>query len=736
MNLLNWAYVVVATVCGTVAIQHLMVAARLRERRIYLLFAMTALAAAVDALVQRGFLSVQTAAGAERYLAWSAVSICSFLGLFIWFVAMRTGVARRWLLWTATGLLAATAAIDFILPTGTPAFVQVAGVREVAMPWGEVVRMIDGTPSPWRIVGDLANIAFLVFLFDTTVQLIRRSRRREVLLAGGSLAVIGLSVLAIIPMDLGLIELPAFHSFAFLLIVAGASWDLSDRVVKAAQFSREVARGESRWRQLVENAPLLLAVVDRDGRISSVNPHYEKITERRREDVIGRPIRDFVPESSRGEVEAAFRRAISGEPDGEYEGEILVASGERKVVTWRSVLLRDGHGAPEAILSLGADVTTRRHAERARDEALRDLKRSVRDLENLRQRLEEENLLLREAVGQEGKHPSMVGSSPALMYVIHKVRHVAPTGASVLLTGETGVGKELVARMIHRESARASGPFVAVNCAALPANLVESELFGHERGAFTGADRMRRGRFEVASGGTLFLDEIAQLPLELQPKLLRALQEGQIERVGSDGTLSVDVRVIAASNLDLREEVDAGRFRQDLFYRLDVYPITIPPLRERLEDIPALVEHFVRQVSAREGIRVSEIPPEVLRHLAMYAWPGNVRELQNVIERAVVGCSDGVLRLTEPLVKRPARASSSDVQTESLRLTLDELQRDYIRQVLQECNGRIAGAGGAAEVLGLHPNTLRSRMQKLGITLEGAPRSSRNAEIEHGNRIS
>ena len=616
MNLLSWGYVVVAAVCGTVAVQHLMVAARLRERRIHVVFALTSLAAAVDALVQRRFLAARGPADAEAYFAWSAVSISLFAGCLVWFVAFRTGAVRRWLLWTVTGLLAATAAIDFILPTGVPAFMRVQSVRDVTMPWGEIIRVAEGTPAAWRLVGDLANVAFLSFLLDTTVRLVRQSRRREALLAGGSLLAIGLTVLAIIPMDLGLLVLPTLHPFAFLLIVAGMTWDLSDRVARAATLSQEI-----------------------------------------------------------------------------------------------------------------------RSAERARDEVSRDLERSARDLENLKQRLEQENLLLREAAGQEVNRSSIVGSSPALMYVLHKVQHVAPTGATVLLSGETGVGKELVARMIHRESDRASSPFVAVNCAALPPSLVESELFGHERGAFTGADRVRRGRFELATGGTLFLDEITELPLELQPKLLRALQEGQIERVGADRTLDVDVRFIAATNRDLREEVDAGRFRQDLFYRLDVYPITIPPLRDRLEDIPALVECFARRVSAREGIRVDEIPHEVLRHLAQHRWPGNVRELQNIVERAVLRCTDGVLRLAEPLVKRSPEAVPAGGKAAVLRPTLDELQRDYIRRVLQECNGQIAGRGGAAKVLGLHPNTLRSRMHKLGIAAESLSRPSRTAELEHGRRI-
>jgi PAS domain S-box-containing protein len=731
--LLSWGYVAVAAVFVTVASQHLMVAVRLEERRVYLLFALTSLAAAADALVQRRFLAAESPAEAESYFTWTAVSISAFLLLLIWFLASRTGAVRRWLLWTASALLIATAAIGFVLPADTPAFMRVEGLRSVELPWGEVVRLAEGTPSAWRLVGDAANLVFLFLLLDTTVRLVRSGRRREAILVGGSLVVIGLSVLAIIPMDLGIIDLPSVHSFAFLLIVAGMSWDLSDRVSRAAVLSREVLRGESRWRQLVQSSPLLMVEIGTDGRIASVNAQYERVTGRRATDVVGHHVRDFVQAADREQVEGAIRQAISGQPQEEYEGELITASGESRTVMWRSLLLHDGSGALEGILSLGADVTQRREAEGERDRALRELERSVRDLEKLRQRLEEENLLLREAAGQVAGDPTIIGSSPALRYLMHKIEHVAPTGATVLLNGETGVGKELAARMIHRKSGRASGPFVAVNCAALPPGLVESELFGHERGSFTGADRKRRGRFELAHKGTLLLDEISELPLELQPKLLRVLQESQIERVGGDRTLEVDVRVIAATNRDLEKEVEAGRFRQDLFYRLDVFPITVPPLRDRIEDVPDLVAHFVRQVSAREGIRVDEIPREVLRHLAEHSWPGNVRELQNVVERAVLRCTDGVLRLTEALVKRPVPAESVNGPGAGLpRPTLDELQRDYIRQVVKECDGRIAGPGGAAEILGVHPNTLRSRMAKLRISSPGGrPRTDEQTSLEH-----
>ena len=314
------------------------------------------------------------------------------------------------------------------------------------------------------------------------------------------------------------------------------------------------------------------------------------------------------------------------------------------------------------------------------------------------------------------QHSDIIGSSDALLYVLHKIRQVAPTHATVLIQGETGVGKELVANAVHDASDRASGPFVVVNCAALPPSLIESELFGHEKGAFTGADRQRRGRFELAHRGTIFLDEVGEVPLEMQPKLLRVLQEGEIERVGGSQTIPVDVRVIAATNRELKADIEAGGFREDLFYRISVYPITVPPLRDRSEDIPALVQHFTRHFALRRGRDIAEIPAEVMRRLESYDWPGNVRELQNVIERAVLTSTGGVLKLAEPLQNAAIdRAADAAKDFGEGLLPLDEVERRYIERVLASSRGKISGTGGAAEVLGLHANTLRYRMKKLGI---------------------
>lgn len=303
----------------------------------------------------------------------------------------------------------------------------------------------------------------------------------------------------------------------------------------------------------------------------------------------------------------------------------------------------------------------------------------------------------------------IVGDSDALRYVMFRVDQVAATTATVLLFGETGTGKELVARAVHRRSPRRNRPMVVVNCAALPANLIESELFGRERGAFTGAHASQIGRFELANRGTIFLDEVGELPLELQPKLLRVLQEGQVERLGSPRTVDVDVRVIAASNRDLTEEVRQGRFRRDLYYRLNVFPITLPCLRDRPEDISVLVRHLVKRLSRTLQKRIDSIPSQVMQLLESYDWPGNVRELENVLQRAIILSPSTTLALGEAWMPAP-----QEPQTGSA-VTLVDMERRHIRGVLDATRWRIEGPTGAAQLLGLKPSTLRSRMLKLGI---------------------
>ena len=353
---------------------------------------------------------------------------------------------------------------------------------------------------------------------------------------------------------------------------------------------------------------------------------------------------------------------------------------------------------------------------------------SYQEIDSLKARLEKENVYLREELRTEHNFEEIVGNSPALLKALHAVEQVAPTDSTVLIYGETGTGKELVARAIHNRSTRNGRALVSVNCSAISAGLVESELFGHMKGAFTGALERRIGRFELANGGTIFLDEIGELCLETQVKLLRVLQEHEFEPVGSSHPLRVDVRVIAATNRNLREAVQAGRFRSDLFYRLNVFPIELPPLRERRSDIPQLVAFCLSQFSKRLGKKIDGVSRESMENLVNYPWPGNIRELQNVIERAIIVSADPTLRLDRDLMPVAAAAKGmeapetdapedrqADLKSPKPLLTLDEVERNHIFAALQHAGGVVDGPKGAARILNLHPNTLRHRMDKLGI---------------------
>jgi formate hydrogenlyase transcriptional activator len=328
----------------------------------------------------------------------------------------------------------------------------------------------------------------------------------------------------------------------------------------------------------------------------------------------------------------------------------------------------------------------------------------------LKARLEEENVYLQEEVRTEAAFGDVIGESPQILAVLAGVRKVAKTDSTVLVTGETGTGKELIVRAIHDLSRRKDKLLVKVNCAALPAGVIESELFGHERGAFTGALTRKVGRFELANRGTLFLDEVGDLPLELQAKLLRVLQEGEFERVGGTQTLKVDVRLIAATNRDLERAVSVGQFRADLYYRLNVFPIVIPPLRKRLQDVPRLARHFAMLYASKMGKNVGPLNADVLERLAAYAWPGNVRELQNVIERAVILSPNGRFELGDFAAAPAAGSPKSEARS------LEDVERQHIVAVLEETGWRVSGDRGAATILGLKRTTLEARMKKLGIS--------------------
>ncbi|MBU1052451.1 MAG: sigma-54 dependent transcriptional regulator [Proteobacteria bacterium] len=336
------------------------------------------------------------------------------------------------------------------------------------------------------------------------------------------------------------------------------------------------------------------------------------------------------------------------------------------------------------------------------------LRTALSEIKMTKDQLKTKNVYSRQENKMKHRFEHIIGQSDGLSYVLYRAEQVAPANTTILILGETGTGKELIASAIHDMSSRKERPLITVNCAALPYNLIESELFGREKGAFTGADNRQIGRFEIADGSTLCLDEIGELPLEMQAKLLRALQHNEFERLGSSHTIKVDVRIVATTNRNLEEDVCKGRFRKDLYYRLNVFPITVPPLRQRAEDIPLLAHAFTKRYSRKLGKQITSIRKKTMKALQDYPWPGNVRELESIIERAVILCPGPTLQLADKL------EISSHPLSSTMR-TLEETVRTQILKILSETRWRINGKGGAAMILGLHPSTLRAKMHKLGI---------------------
>ena len=449
---------------------------------------------------------------------------------------------------------------------------------------------------------------------------------------------------------------------------------------------------ERRYRDLYEEAPIAYIYEDLDSRFVRANRAATSLLGLKEDEVtstLGVTLLAPTPETQQKIAHALHAMKHEGKEFAAVELELRRKDDGRPIwVQWWSKPEPDGKHTRTMLV----DITQRVLMEREKA------------------RLQQQNVYLQEEIKSVHNFEEIVGRSPALVTVLENVRHVAPTDASVLITGETGTGKELIARALHNASSRKDNPLIKVNCAALPSGLVESELFGHEKGAFSGAIARRTGRFELAHTGTLFLDEIGDLPLDVQAKLLRVLQEREFERVGGSTPIKVDVRLIAATNRDLHKAVASGAFRQDLFYRLNVFPIHLPPLRSRPDDIPLLAQFFTARFAQRNGRRIEAISASALQRLAAYPWPGNVRELENILERAVILCSSPVLDIDPALLAAPVAAMPpSD-------LSLKSTERNHILRVLQQSHWVIDGEHGAAKRLDMHPNTLRSRLKKLGIT--------------------
>jgi len=466
---------------------------------------------------------------------------------------------------------------------------------------------------------------------------------------------------------------------------------------------------ERRYRDLYQSTPAMLHTIDTEGRITAVSDHWLNNLGYTREDVIGRSILDFMSKASREPLlDGRVKDIIAAGPRKNVPREMVTKNGEILDVVMSARAEKDPLTGMSSLLVASKDVTDRNRAESK-------LREAYGEIAHLKDELERERDYLREEVSVAMNFGRIVGKSPALVSMIARIEAVADTPASVLIIGETGTGKELVAHAIHTRSGRADGPLVKVNCASIPNELFESEFFGHVRGAYTGAHQDRIGRFQLADGGTIFLDEVGDIPLPLQGKLLRVLQEKEFERVGEDRSRKVDVRVIAATNKDLEKAVDAGEFREDLYYRLSVFLVESPPLRDRREDVPLLSAFFISDLSARLGKSILAVNQASMDRLMSYDWPGNIRELRNLLERAAILCEGETLDVEEILGAVVDANSAADGPDRSLKGDLQAVERARILRALEESGWKIKGDNNAASRLGLNPSTWRARMKKLEI---------------------
>jgi PAS domain S-box-containing protein len=493
--------------------------------------------------------------------------------------------------------------------------------------------------------------------------------------------------------------LPFDYSLIFFMILMGGK--LSADMQKKAEVEKQLVSQESNWLDLLEKIDLVVVQLARDGRVQYVNPYYLNISGFMKENVVGKNwFLNFLPENEGRKVYEIFQDNLDEAVHSKYQNSIITSDGQTRMIIWSNILLKNGDDQVVGTLSIGSDIT--------------DQEKALEEINSLKRKLELENIQLKSELRQDIVPDRIIGDSDAIHYVLKRAHQVSETATTVLLEGETGVGKEIIANYIQSNSTRSDKPYIKVNCSAIPSTLLESELFGHAKGAFTGADKSKKGLVELADGGTLFLDEIGEFPLELQPKLLRFLQEGEFQPLGSEAGKRVDIRIIAATNRSLQKAIEKGAFREDLYYRISVYPITIPPLRDRKEDIPDLIDFFVKQFARKHGKSVQKISQLVFDELSEYSWPGNIRELQNVLERAVIVCNSNTIKSKDIAKLSTAREKRNLAHEEGID-TLENIERTHIERALKFTKWKIHGKEGAAELLGINPNTLRSRMKKLNI---------------------
>ena len=607
--------------------------------------------------------------------------IITAFGLLPWFFGVYTGYKVRSIQWSLTGVIL----LDYLLFV-LSAFDLLAAIY-------------------WLILSHILQAGIILYGFLSVNHQWKAGEKKS-----GIVLLITLIIMTLFSIDDILLHYfpsilsPDFHGgllpldffpVLFMIIIGG-------RIAKEIQIKevlhKELLAKDKRLTDILNRISLLVIQVDKDGSVVYTNQYFHELTGYSKEEVIQHQYTLFIPEATMEDSTNKFDSVLSTNTNELARRLIQTKEGDILNINWSVVTLFDTDEKPVGIISVGADIS--------------DQVKAYEEIETLKKQLEKENIFLKSELGKVYEEEEIIGKSEAIRYVINRAKEVAATDAIIILEGETGVGKDLVAQFIHKISAQKNGPFISVNCAAIPKDLLESELFGYEKGAFTGATGSKKGRVEQADNGTLFLDEIGDMPLDLQPKILRFIQEGTFDRLGSEKGRHVNVRIITATNKNLKEEVDLKNFREDLYYRIHVFPITIPPLRKRRSDIPLLTRFFVDKFSKKYKRTITEISQSDKELLQTYDWPGNVRELENVIESSIIGSKGNRLSLANEVMNGKRAPSSGDGQPE----TLEQVERNHILYMLEQCNWRISGDDGAASRLGLHPNTLRSRMAKLKIS--------------------
>lgn len=603
------------------------------------------------------------------------IFIYVYYALIPWFIAYFTGFKNRKPAYLIAGLVVMGYAMMFFTAEDRPKplwsliSVTVFGAILVYGLWASVwqYKQADRVKARWLLVSML--IFGILFLLTAINQL---SFMESVL-----------NMKLFYPMH--------FHSILFMLIMG---LRVVVDVFEKYRLERQLRTSERRWQSLMQNAHVFVLELNKNGDIEFINDFgLRALGYKQASEVTGKNWFDsFLSFSESVSAKGIYEGVLQGSSLPYFKNKIRGRHGNEMTISWANFATFNDEGKLSGATCIGRDVSSEESAQVL--------------VNQLKLELEKERI---QAVNSNAQMPKeIIGTGKAIGYVFQKAQQVAGTHAPVLIEGETGVGKDLLADFIYQTSLRKDAPFIKVNCGALPKDLIEDELFGHEKGAFTSAIQARKGRFELADGGTIFLDEIGELPLAMQPKLLRVLQSGEFERIGGMSTIKVDVRVIAATNRDMAREVQQGNFRDDLFYRINVFPITIPPLRKRPEDLVLLINHFIAQESKKYNKQVEQLSKADLHRLMEYSWPGNIRELKNVIERSVIATQGKTLALEWFIDKL-------NLEEPKPTGALEQIERTHILKVMVESRWRINGEGGAAEKLEMHPNTLRSKMKKLGI---------------------